>query len=325
MGIEDNIRNLLSQGNTPQSVISQGYKKSTVYKVYNEFTAQVVPVTEPIWNISYQLPKNRFMPGETVALNYSIRNNSLHDLYVYRSGLKPEWLEQEQWYAQENRFLLRPRESRNLVINITIPNNTFLGEYEMRWGVDAQFLGPEAPLPSIMQTQWATPFFLEVKKPLTGYKVFISHSTEDIYLVRQMACSLDYEGIEGLIAEDYSQPGIVLEEKFKTMIRESHFFLALMTSTSLSSKWVILETNYALSINKPCILLKEKEAVTTSDIEWVEFSRFDPPEIIISKAQQALDQVKQKHYGLTLPPNLAPVALGVIAFLFGLAAGKSKE
>jgi len=324
MGIEDNIRDLLSKGHTPQEVIKQGYRKSTVYKVYSEFTTEVVPVTEPMWHINWRLPKERYLPGETVAIRYSIRNSSGLDLYVYQSGLQPEWMDDGEWYIREDSFLLQPGNNRNLALNIPIPTDIPLGEYEMRWGLGAQFVGPGTTTYNVMQTQWTEPFVLEVKRPTTDYKVFISHSTTDMHLVRQLECSLDNEGIKGIIAGDYREPGRVLREKFKTMIRESQFFLALLTSAGLDSDWVLFETDYAVSITKPSILLKEKEASATSGIEWVEFSLYDPPETIIAKALEALDLVKQRHYRTALPPNLAPVAIGVLAFLFGLAAGKSR-
>lgn len=242
---------------------------------------------------------------------------------MYKSGLQPEWLVGE-WYARENRFLLHSDSTRNSVINMPIPRDIPLGEYEIRWGLEAQFVGPGTTAPNTIQTQWTEPFILEIKKLRTGYKVFISHSTTDMYLVRQLDCSLDNEGIEGVIAEDYKEPGRVLEEKFKAKIRESHFFVALLTSAGLRSDWVLLETNYALSINKPCILFKEKEVPASGSVEWVEFSHYDPPEAIIAKAQEALEPVRKQHYGLASPPSLVPIAAAVLAFLFGLAVGRSK-
>lgn len=325
MGVEDDIRSLLGKGYSPQDIIRQGYRKSTVYKVHNSFAPEAVPVSLPVWWVTWRLARERHLPGQVASFNYSIKNTSGMDLYVYRTGIQPEWLE-ERWYAQEGRFLLHPGDARNLAVNMPIPSDLALGEYEMRWGLEGQLVGIGAPLSSpTIQTQWTQPFILEIKKPLTGYGVFISHSTADMYLVRQLQNALDNEGIEGVVAEDSREPGIVLKEKFEAKIRDSHFFLALLTANGARSNWVIDETNYALSMSKPCILLKEREAPIDSPIEWVEFSRYDPPEAIVAKAQEALQIVRQRHYGFMPPPNLAPLVLGVLAFLFGLAAGKSRD
>lgn len=326
MGIEDEIRSLLGRGYSAQDVIRQGFRKSTVYKVYSTLVADAVPVSPPAWTVTWQRQKQRYLPGEVTSFTYSLKNTSGLDLYVYRAGIQPEWM-QGQWYAQEARFLLRPGDSRMLAINVPISSDLSLGEYEMRWGLDAQYVGPGAPVSSSMvQTQWAEPVVLEVKRPLTGYKVFISHSTADMHLVRQLQHSLDNEGVEAVVAEDSREPGVVLKEKFEAKIRECHFFLVLLTGNGARSNWVIQETNYALRIPKPSILLKERETPMNSPVEWVEFSRYDPPEVIISKAQEALQAVKQRQYGIALPPNLAPlVAIGVLAFLFGLALGKNRS
>jgi len=335
MGIEDEIRALLAKGWSPQDAIRQGYRKSTVYKVHANFSAEAVPLTPPAWRISWQTQRQRYLPGETVAFAYSIKNTSGTDLYVYRSGIQPEWLEGRwcgsrwadgSWYPQEVRLLLRPGESRSLSVNVPVPSDVALDEYEMRWGLDAQFVGPGAPASSpTIHTQWTEPFVLEVKKPLTGQKVFISHSTADMHLVRQLQHSLDREGVEGIVAEDTKEPGTVLQEKFESQIRECHFFIALLTANGARSTWVIHETNYAASIRKPSILLKEKETEIDSQVEWVEFSRYDPPEAILSNAQEALLLLNQRCHGSTLPPNLAPLAIvGVVAFLLGVAVGASR-
>ena len=324
MGTEDNIRELLSKGYSPTGIIQQGYKKSTVYKVYNKLTAETTPITPSQWWVTWQIGKQRYLPGEVVKLTYTIKNTSGMDLYIYRTGIQPEWLEGE-WHAQEGRFLLHPGGSHTLPINIPIPSDLALGEYEMRWGLDAQFVGPGAPVPNpSIQTQWTEPFVLEVKRTLTGYKVFISHSTSDMYLVRQLEDSLDNEGITSVIAEDIMEPSIVLQEKFEALIRECQFFLALLTANGARSEWVIRETNYALSINKACVLLKERGTQIETGREWVEFSQYDPIETTMAKVKEALERVKQRHYGLAPPHALAPIAIGVLAFLFGLAAGRSK-
>lgn len=324
MGTEDNIRELLGRGHSPSEIVGQGYKKSTVYKVYSKLSAETTPVTPSQWWITWQIGKQRYLPGEVVKLTYTVKNTSGVDLYVYRTGIQPEWL-QSEWHAQEGRFLLRPGENRTLPINIPIPSDLALGEYEMRWGLEAQFVGPGAGVTNTnIQTQWTEPFVLEVKRALTGYKVFISHSTSDMYLVRQLEDSLDNEGIASVIAEDIMEPSIVLQEKFEALIRGCQCFLALLTASGVRSEWVIHETNYALSIDKPCVLLKEKGTPVETGREWVEFSQYDPIETTMAKVKEALERVKQRYYGIAPPPALAPVAIGVLAFLFGLAAGRSR-
>lgn len=331
MGIEDEIRTLLSQGYTPQSILSSHpYKKSTVYKVYRELSTQQVPVMPPQWyvNVTPHPETKRYSPNTLERFTCNIRNNANLDLYVTSSGMQPEW-SHGQWHVSTERFLLRPGESRSVRIDLPIPQDISLGEYELHFGVEGQYLGPGS-MANISTIQWAEPFILQIKRPRNGYKLFLSHSVKDMHLVRQIENHLDSNGIEVFIAEDLRTPGVVLEEKFRALIRNAHFFLALLTENGARSEWVIKETNYADEINKPMLLLKEREAQITSSREWVEFSRFDPEEAIIEEVGQALNQLQQNPAGVPSAQSVHPlilVGLGIFvgAILSNAGKGKSKE
>lgn len=323
MGIEDEIRDLLYQGFTPQTLIQQHkYGKSTVYKVYNNWKTKEVHVTEPAWAIAnIQFNKPRYLPGENASLSYKLVNKSAVDLYVYQVGIQPEWLYLEQiWYPQDIRFLLRPGEMKALTTNCPIREDMPLGEYEIRFGIVGQFLAPGAASNPLDQTQWSDPVILNVKRPLMNYKVFLSHSTEDMFLMRQLESYLDNEGIKVVIAEDIKAPGAVLEDKFKSLIKESQCFLALLTDSAVRSKMVILETNYAIEISKPRILLKEESVELKSPIEWTKFSRYEPVEDIAEKGLEAIRLVRTRGGE---PPTA--LVVGLLTFLAGVLIGVSGQ
>jgi len=323
MGVEDEIRDLLYQGFTPQTLIQQhNYRKSTVYKVYNNWKTKEVRVTESAWAIeNIKFSKTRYLPGDNASLSYRLVNKSAVDFYVYQAGIQPEWLYQEQiWYPQDTRFLLRPGEMKALTTNCPIPEDLLLGEYEIRFGAVGNFLAPGAAPSSLDQTQWTDPVILDVKRPLMNYEVFLSHSTEDMSLVRQVKRYLDNEGITVVIAEDIKLPGAVLEDKFKSLIKESQCFLALFTDSAIRSKMVILETNYAIEINKPRILLKEESVELDSPIEWTKFSRYEPVEDI---AEKGLEAIRQLRTGGESPPTA--LVIGLLALLAGVLIGVSKQ
>jgi TIR domain len=52
-----------------------------------------------------------------------------------------------------------------------------------------------------------------------------------------------------MIGEDESGPGAELEEEFKQIIQDCSIFIALFSEPAARSRWVIIETNYARSIN----------------------------------------------------------------------------
>lgn len=115
-------------------------------------------------------------------------------------------------------------------------------------------------------------------------------------LVRSLSNYLDNQGMTPIIAEDISSPGAHLPEKFQEQIRKCDIFLALLTHEATRSKWVLYETNYALSVNKPRILLKE-ESVSNESIdqyEWIPFSVNEPVENITSKVLNALEIIKRQ-------------------------------
>ena len=327
MGIEDEIRILLSQGHTPQSILSSyPYKKSTVYKVYRELSTKQMPLTPSQWYVSIRPnpETKRYLPGASERFTCEIRNNANLDLYVTGSGMQPEWLS-EEWHTSSERFLLRPGESRSVRIDLPIPQDITLGEYELHFGIEGQYLGP-GNVANISTTQWANPFILHIKKPFNGLKLFLSHSVEDMQLVRQLESYLDSNGIEVFIAEDIRTPGAVLEEKFKALIRKAQFFFALLTENGVRSEWVIKEINYAQEINRPMLLLKEREAQLSGSIEWVEFSRFDSQEMILETVGEALSQIQKNPKGIPTSPPLHPLLLiGIGAFLGSILSNAGKR
>lgn len=326
MGIEDEIRILFSQGYTPQAILSSHpyYKKSTVYKVYRELSTRQVPLTPPQWyvKISPDIESKRYLPGVVERVTCDIRNNASLDFYVTTSGLQPEWL-QGQWHVNTERFLLRPGESRPVRIDLPIPQDVELGEYELRFGVEGQYLG--SGVANLSTVQWAEPFVLQVKLPRTGYKLFLSHSVRDMRLVRQIKKYLDSNGTEVFIAEDIKNPGAILEEKFRALIREAHFFLALLTEDGVRSDWVLKETNYARELNKSMLLLKEREAGVASSREWVQFSRSDTDQTISEKVQEALNRLKQNPTGLASDQSVHPLILVGLGIFLGAILAKAKS
>ncbi|MCK4402325.1 MAG: toll/interleukin-1 receptor domain-containing protein [Dehalococcoidia bacterium] len=328
MGIEDEIRELLLQGNPPRDLIQRGYKKSTIYKVYNSLTTNSVPISQSTWLVEgITFSRGRFLPGEIAQVSFELRNNSPADLYVYRTGVQPEWLYQENtWYPQELRILVAPGERKKISVSFPIPALA-LGEYEMVFGLEGQFLPPNLRfVPTVNSPLWTTPATIEIKYPVSC-QVFISHSVQNLSLVRQLQEYLDNFGVAGIIAEDISQPGAILEDKFERMIKESNYFLGLLTYEALQSERVTKEHNYAFKIQKPMILLKEEGVNVESPVEWVSFSRHDPIEVSAARVFEAIEKIQQRAKDQSLPRPSSPppaLAVGILAFLAGLALGWDK-
>ncbi len=310
-------------GYSPQQVIQQGYKKSTVYKVYSSTKSQDFQIAQPSWSIqNVTALDGRYLPGQSVPLGFLFRNDSLLDIYVNKIGLRAEWMEQNSWHAQEINDLVKRGTQRWFSLSLPIPREVKLGEYELLFGLEGQYLPATQFQPT--QIEWSEPAILHVKQPLRGLTVFFSHSTEDIALVRQLEASLDNAGIVVTIGEDVISPGIVLGEKFERLIRESNLVLGFLTESGARSDWVIKEVNYALQIGKPHILLKEKSVQIDTDREWVEFSRDQSPDAIFLTIMNRISVVQNN---VTAQANAvgAIIGAGILVFLLGALASDSKK
>jgi len=322
MSTEDEIANRLLQGYTPAQLINEGYKKSTVYKVNQEIRAHMMQTTKPEWMIKNLNPAElRALPRQTRSLSFQFENTSDKDMYLYKAGIWVEWMPSDTWVAQDVRDLIRPGQKRFFSFILSVPADIALGEYSMALGVEMQYL--PANEYQTMQTQWTEPLVFHVKEPLRNIRIFLSHSTNDLSLVRQLEKQLDNYGISVVVAEEIKTPGAELRKKFESLIRDCGIFMALLTEEGANSKWVLHETNYAKQTNKPMILLKEQNVSIQSNYEWVHFSRNDPPQILLKKIMDAINRVSGGVRS-EISPVGAIIGVGILAFILGLALGGDK-
>ena len=319
MSTEDEIADRLLQGYTPAQLINEGYKKSTVYKVNQEIRVHVMQTTKPKWMITNVNPvEPRALPRQMRSLSFQFENTSDKDMYLYKVGIWVEWMPSDTWVAQDVRDLIRPGQKRFFSFVLSVPADIALGEYSMAFGVETQYL--PANEYQTTQTQWTEPLVFHVKEPFRNLRIFLSHSTKDLSIVRQLEKQLDNYGISVVVAEEIRTPGAELKEKFESLIRDCGIFMALLTEESANSQWVLHESNYAKQINKPMILLKEQNVSIQSSYEWVPFSRNDPPQILLKKIMDSIDRV---HGGVRaeISPVGAIIGVGILAFILGLALG----
>jgi hypothetical protein len=342
MAIEDDIYSYLAEGYTPQQIIHQfHFKKSTVYKVYNERKLVISPVAPPPWSaedISFDRGLDgRYLPGDTATVHFKLVNQSPSDLYVVRAGIQPEWLQgqlgqsQSEWQAQEGTFLLRPDRRKAFTFRVEVPGDILLGEYDLRFGIEGQFLSPLTTASSYRNSlsyypEWSEPVVFRVQYPVT-HTVFVSHSTANMSLVRQLDCSLENYGIHCIIAEDIKEPGRDLHEKFYHYIDTSSFFLGLLTREAVMSQTALDEVNYALATNKPGIYLVEDGAGIQLPVEWAsKFSRYWPIDQFAAVVLEAIENIQQRvisSHQRNFPTGAVAAALA--AFFVGLGIGIAKS
>ncbi len=317
MSTEDEIAKRLLQGYTPAQLIDEGFKKSTVYKVNQDIKAHLMQTTKSEWTIAnIYPPEPRALPKQTKSISFQFENASGRDMYLYKIGIWTEWMQKDTWVAQDVRDLIKPGQKRYFNFLLSVPDNIALGEYSMTFGVEMQYLPANEYQP--LRTQWTEPLVFHVKEPLKNLCVFLSHSTKDMTLVRQLEKQLDNYGVTVVIAEDRKSPGAELQQKFEKLIQECPIFIALLTEEGANSQWVINETNYAKQLRKRMILLKEENVSIQTDREWVSFSRNDPPEILLKKIMDAINQVQESS------PIGAILGIGLLALILGAVLSDKK-
>ncbi len=321
MGTEEKIRDMLLQGYEPKSLVrDHGFKKSTVYKVYDNVRTYEDNVKPHEWTFENILINGqnqpRIMPGNTIRISFSFKNNTNQDFYVVNLGVQPEWMAQEsKWVCQSFKDLVKPGQSKFVSVSLEVPSDTSLGEYELTFGVEGQYLPVQNYENQSLTTHWTHPIILNIKKPSKYLTIFLSHSIQDEYLVRELEKKLDVEGIKVLMGEDEERPGSYLPDKFKQMIDSSNIFIAILTHSASMSDWVRWEIDYAIQSNKPRILLKDQTVQMNSNYEWTEFSPNEPSDTIFTKIMTAINRVQQPNTAGAVVGGL--IGLGLLALLIG--------
>jgi len=263
------------------------------YLVRLTYTADINKPGCQITNIRFDREVARYLPGDMVSLSFDFHNLSDNDIYLHRIWLQAEWL-RDEWYVMDVGDLVKSGQERPFSLTIQVPKEIALGEYELMFGVEKQYLPATGYQGENLAVEWSEPVIIHVKKPLNGTKVFISHSVHDIVLIRQLAQELDNNGYTPIIAEDIPEPGVELMEKFQEKIRDAKVFLVVLTKNSVESEWVRKERAYAKQLKKLIIPLKEEGLSVDDPVEWIKFSRDEEPGIITLRVISAISNRLEK-------------------------------
>src|SRR5437588_11133506 len=96
-GIEDQIALRLQAGSAPRDLISEGYKKSTVYKVLEGLRPNQTSSPPALLTVQTSTDRSTYPPGAAAQVSFAVGNQSSIDLYVFQGGGRPEWLRPDQW------------------------------------------------------------------------------------------------------------------------------------------------------------------------------------------------------------------------------------
>lgn len=148
------------------------------------------------------------------------------------------------------------------------------------------------------------------------FTVFISHSKDDVGIVKALYSTLKQSGINVYVAEFYPEPGKRLSEKISRNIESSDCVLALLTQESIGSTWVQQEIGIAERANKLIIPVIEKGVRITGVLEGREHIRLDRENLwdTIEHINEYATYLKTKKE----QAEIASAGLAILAILAGL-------
>jgi hypothetical protein len=128
-------------------------------------------------------------------------------------------------------------------------------------------------------------------------RVFISHSSKDTPIARQLARRLSEAGLRVWIPEDEILPGDNWAKKVGQALEESDLMVVLVTPHAFESEWLKEDIQYALTAEQyqgrliPVFLGPQSE--TSSDVPWI-LRKLNPVQLGGSKEdwQQVIDKVR---------------------------------
>ena len=112
------------------------------------------------------------------------------------------------------------------------------------------------------------------------YLVFISHSSKDRWIARQMARLIEERDIRTFFDEKDFQGGDRIPETIKKNIKECEELLVLLSSASVQSDWVKYEIAVAWALDKKLVpivdkLSPEQMPVLPEQVKAVDLNDFD--------------------------------------------------
>lgn len=93
---------------------------------------------------------------------------------------------------------------------------------------------------------------------MARYTVFISHSSKDRWIARQIARFVEERGAQTFLDEKDIHGGDFISQTIKESIRDCDELLVLMSQYSIDRPWVLIEIGAAWALDKPVVPIIDK-------------------------------------------------------------------
>lgn len=169
-------------------------------------------------------------------------------------------------------------------------------------------------------------FYVKWCGGLSLFKVFISHSTEDLDIVSTIANRLRTDDFDVYVAEFRPEPGRRLPEKIQENIESSDCVVVLLTSSAIKSVWVQQEIGIAKSSNKVIIPIVEKGVTVKGVLEGVEYIPLDREKLNATTdvLAKSIDRLRRKQITYTTGQAAKLLGISFITVKRWIYSGKMK-
>ena len=277
------------------------------------------PAPKPLVSATLTTDRDRYLPGQSALLSFSIANHAPADLYVFQAGVRPEWLPPSEWIPDTQRRLVGSGDALGVRLSVPIPDDLSLGEKDLFFGIQGQWVGPQAGAPT-SELMWTGPLPLFVQNASTGDSVFISPSVGSMSVISQLESTLDDYGIGTIIAGD--------DDSAAAQIQRATYFVAIVSDLA-SIPTVHRHVQIAEASRKHPILIRDVAlayAMPPSDLGWIDINFRLGATAAIPFVFQELDKLNQQRslqQAAQRDETLSRLLLALGAVVLGVAIAKS--
>jgi hypothetical protein len=225
------------------------------------------PTPPPLLVVRAAPDRPSYPPGTAAQTIFTLTNQSGADLYVFQARVRPEWLPPNQWIPTSITKLLSPSASLPVRLIVPIPAEVELGEKELVFGIQGQWVGPKSASPSTEVT-WMSPMIIRVQRPRTGVKVLLSHSVSEMSWVSRLETTLEDNGVatEVAPATAHAAPAHSVET--------ADILVAVITDPARLEA-ALQEISHAKNASKQLVLLRDRSLAAVvpaafAGLPWVD-------------------------------------------------------
>lgn len=151
-----------------------------------------------------------------------------------------------------------------------------------------------------------------------AFTVFVSHSTKDLDIVKELAKWLRLNRVVVHVAESQIQAGKSVTKKVSGLLESSDCIIAILTIDGARSEWVNQEIGYAMRAGKLVVPIVEEGVKVKGFLESLEYIPFDRrnPYDAVTRAVEYLRTLAVRKE----EEERGRIILGGLLLLFGLLA-----